>query len=282
MGSKNTGFTLIELVAVILVLGIVGVGTGSFVSSSMQVYIDVVTRDKLLTSSRFAIERMARELQAAVPGSVRIGGNASQHCIEFVPALFSTHYTNLPLQPSTDTVVDAVFPVDARGNVYVVQPGTAMVVNPESSADVYNASNNKVQEITQCHDDGDGSCATRDDSDDIIQITVNSAFAGESPDSKLYFVDGSVNYCVLNNTLVRFDNDIGTTQASGSLSYPRLTTNVVNTLSANPSLGASASDPFVYIPATAERDAAVQLRLQVQQDQETLNWHREVRLGYRR
>lgn len=282
MGRKHSGFTLVELVAVILILGVIGAGIGSFVASSMQVYIDVVTRDKLLTSSRFAIERMARELQTAVPGSVRISGNTSQHCLEFVPTLYTTYYINLPLQPSTDAVIDAVFPVDARGNIHVVQPGTAIIVNPETNADVYNASNNKIQEITQCQDDGDGDCATRDDSDEIIQITVNDAFAEESPAAKLYFVNGSVNYCVLDTTLVRFENSIGAVQASGTLGYPRLATHVVNSLSSNPALGASADDPFVYIPATNERDAGVQLRLQLQQHQERLNWHREVRLGYRR
>ncbi|MEC9260142.1 MAG: prepilin-type N-terminal cleavage/methylation domain-containing protein, partial [Pseudomonadota bacterium] len=68
----NRGFTLIELVTVIVILGVASAGIASFVRGSMQTYIDVSTREQLLSESRFAIERLKRELRNAVPNSVRI------------------------------------------------------------------------------------------------------------------------------------------------------------------------------------------------------------------
>ena len=78
---KSQGFSLIELITVIVILGIASAGIASFVRGSMQTYIDVSTREQLVTESRFAIERLKREIANAVPNSVRITGNTNYHCL---------------------------------------------------------------------------------------------------------------------------------------------------------------------------------------------------------
>lgn len=273
------GFTLIELITVIVIFAVVGIGIASFVRGSMQIYLDVNTREALLTESRFAVERMARELRGAVPNSVRITGNASQHCIEFVPAQYSTTYTELPVQPSADREVSLVFPYDIDGNVFNINNADFAIVYPRRSEDVYDPSRNKRQAITRCSDDGDGDCGTRDDSDDIIQIEVDDAFAERSPSSRLYFADGTVNFCVVSGVLVRFNNDIGINQALGTLSSPRLATDVVNVLSGNPAAAPSEDDPFIYYAATLRRNAVVQLRLRFARNGEQVEWHQEVHIA---
>lgn len=278
MRTRQRGFTLLEMVTVILILGAVGLGLSGFTQSAMQVYLDVVTRDQLLAQSRFAVERMARELHSAVPHSVRITGNTSQHCLQFVPELFSTRYTSVPVQPGAGTQADIVFPVDANGNVYPLSRGDTVLVNPGAPADVYDSSNNHIQTVRSCTDDGDGDCATRDDSDDIIQLTVTDAFAADSPTATLYLISNAVSYCVTGNTLVRFVSPITAAQPLGTASQPRLTDKVVNRLSGNPASGSGADDPFVYIPPDAARRGAVQIRLQMGDGEERLNWHREVHL----
>ena len=42
---RSRGFTLIELVTVIVILGVASAGIASFVRGSMQTYIDVSTRE---------------------------------------------------------------------------------------------------------------------------------------------------------------------------------------------------------------------------------------------
>ncbi len=279
MHQQARGFTLVELITVIIILGVVGVGIASFVRGSMQIYLDVNTREALLTESRFAIERMTRELRRAVPNSIRITGDTSQHCIEFVPSQFSTIYTELPVQPSTDTQVSLVFPYDIDGNVFNISDADFAIVYPRRSEDVYDPARNKRQIINSCSDDGDGDCTTRDDSDDIIQIEVDSAFAERSPASRLYFADRAVSFCVLSGVLVRFENDIVVNQAVGSLSSARLATDVINTLSANPASLPQQDDPFTYYAATLQRNAVVQLRLRFARDGEQVEWHQEVHIA---
>ncbi|MGI9285268.1 MAG: prepilin-type N-terminal cleavage/methylation domain-containing protein, partial [Pseudomonadales bacterium] len=42
--GRQAGFTLVELVMVIVLLGVVGVGMSSLISTSVQAYVDVSRR----------------------------------------------------------------------------------------------------------------------------------------------------------------------------------------------------------------------------------------------
>lgn len=67
---RARGFTLIEVVVVIVLLGIVGSMTASIISSSMEGYNNQVRRDRLQSSARLAIERIQREVRHALPNSI--------------------------------------------------------------------------------------------------------------------------------------------------------------------------------------------------------------------
>ena len=91
--ERQSGFTLIELVSVIVILSIIAVIGSSFVASSMQMYQQSQDRAKLINKSRQAIERMTRQIRGAVPHSWRLlnGGN----CIEFLPIASGGNYLDI-------------------------------------------------------------------------------------------------------------------------------------------------------------------------------------------
>jgi prepilin-type N-terminal cleavage/methylation domain-containing protein len=62
-GSK--GFTLIELIVVIIILGVVGVFTFQFLASGVQTYITMQKQKDLLDEGRLCLERMSREIRDA-------------------------------------------------------------------------------------------------------------------------------------------------------------------------------------------------------------------------
>ncbi len=76
MLSHKRGFTLVELVIVLVVLAIVSVGITGFIRSSTQIFIDASERERLLREGSFAVERINREISTALPNSVRLTGNA--------------------------------------------------------------------------------------------------------------------------------------------------------------------------------------------------------------
>lgn len=75
----SRGFTLIEMVITIILLGIVGLFLGNIAGQAMGIYVDTTAREALIQQGRFLTERMSRELREAVPNSV-IVANVSADC----------------------------------------------------------------------------------------------------------------------------------------------------------------------------------------------------------
>ena len=80
--KKTKGFTLIEMITVIVLLGIIAGILTPFISKAMQAYTHSRARASLVDKGRLALERLAREVHQAVPNSLSVlsGGTG----IEFV------------------------------------------------------------------------------------------------------------------------------------------------------------------------------------------------------
>ena len=87
---REYGFTLIELVMVIVILSIVSLVSVRFVQLSMSGAIDTANRQRLGMAAGIISEQLSRELRAALPGSVRTGQDGQ--CIEFFPIQAGSAY----------------------------------------------------------------------------------------------------------------------------------------------------------------------------------------------
>jgi len=77
---QQKGFTLVELIMVIVLLGIVATISTQFVGYSVQGAIDVSDRQQKALKAVVLSERISRELRQAIPGSLEVEGN----CLRFV------------------------------------------------------------------------------------------------------------------------------------------------------------------------------------------------------
>ena len=113
------GFTLLEAVLVIVLTGVVAAMVGVFIRAPIDSYVDQARRAELTDTADTALRRMARELPAALPNSVRVaaGGKA----LEFIPVVDAGRYRAAPAADGSGDFLDVDSASD--GSFEVIGPG---------------------------------------------------------------------------------------------------------------------------------------------------------------
>ncbi|MBA3023363.1 MAG: prepilin-type N-terminal cleavage/methylation domain-containing protein [Gammaproteobacteria bacterium] len=83
--SIQQGFTLIEMIVVIVITGIIAGIVAIFIQAPVQGYVDSARRADLTDIADTAVRRVARDVRMAVPNSVRLSGACPACAIEYIP-----------------------------------------------------------------------------------------------------------------------------------------------------------------------------------------------------
>jgi len=86
--SRQKGFTLVEMIMVIVITGIIGGMVAIFLNAPIRQYMDVARRAEMTDIADTALRRINRDLRLALPNSVRVTGacGGGDACfIEFLP-----------------------------------------------------------------------------------------------------------------------------------------------------------------------------------------------------
>lgn len=252
--GTSQGFTLIEMILVIVLLGILSVGISGFIKFGTQIYVDVTDRDELVASARYAVERLNRELRFALPNSVRTKQVNTDFCIEFYPILTSAIYADIPVPPESarTTITFAyndVFPNTGKTMKAVVYPLTA---------DELYGNSDRIHAIT-------GSNAN---TNNIWEMTFPNAirFKEHSPTKRIFVVNTPVSYCVnTNGQLKRFEvnefNEYG-----------------VGILMAENIILAAGDLPFKVNNASLYRNSSILIKLMFSKNNELITFNNEVQV----
>ncbi|WP_171341602.1 PilW family protein [Vibrio coralliilyticus] len=187
------GFTLIEMVVSITLLGIVGLFVGEVVRQSLVLYSDSSNREALIQQGRFATERLRREIREAIPNSVVVANS----CIEILPITNSAIYMDLPTALSVSSSI-RVLPV-----VKSIAAGERIVVYPTDSAELredVDGSGQTAQVSTTVDFAASGAMTSMVD----VDLTVSTGFTTLSPADRLYFYREPVAFCLVGNELLRY------------------------------------------------------------------------------
>jgi MSHA biogenesis protein MshO len=127
--QKQCGFTLIEMITVIVLLGIIAGILTPFIGRAISAYSDSRARADLVAKGRLALERIAREVRHAVPNSVSVlaGGSGIEFARSRTGGRYVEQFDNFGSEFSR---TNYRFRRNAnRSNLYVVGTGLSLQAN---------------------------------------------------------------------------------------------------------------------------------------------------------
>ncbi len=89
---KQAGFSLFELILVIVLIGIMATGAGMLITSPIDAYSDQVRRQLLVDQAEMALRQIARDVRLALPNSVRTTPVGAGWALEMVNTTDGARY----------------------------------------------------------------------------------------------------------------------------------------------------------------------------------------------
>lgn len=125
---RQQGFTLLELIMVLVMLGAVSSMVAVFIRSPVDAYLDGNRRAALSDAADTALRRMSRELRQALPNSIR---SPSANCIEFIPTRTGARYRANDLVEGDGSALDFSA---ADGRLNILAPNSAWTADQQVRA----------------------------------------------------------------------------------------------------------------------------------------------------
>jgi len=243
---QASGFTLIEMVITIVIVGILGVGIANFIGRSVQGMADTAERQQLATIGWVVSEKISRELRNALPNSIRT--HVAGTCLEFVPTVAGSDYLTVPTLTAASSFEAVPFPDYAAADVNTAQDRIA--VYPNTVSGLYSLPNPGMisGKLSQLSAGTTVNAIT-------VELAASHRFLTDSPTRRFYVVQDPVMYCFSSGTLFRYNAyGFSTTPLTAGVSNQTVIGNRIS------------SGTFAYSPSTLSRSGIVTISFRVQGD----------------
>jgi MSHA biogenesis protein MshO len=277
INANQRGFTLVEAILVIVITGILSAMVAVFIRAPIEGYIDTVARAELTDAGDTALRRMARDVQAALPNSLRAAVGGSPACFEFLPAVGGGRYRVAQSSvPDRDVLnfaaADDAFDVLASTSL----PPPGGYATPHHVV-IYNLGIPGADAYTNVNRAAIAAASTFA----TITLTPPKQFPFQSPGNRFHVIPNfSVVYSCAGGALRRSTRPLAVAATGPMAACPPAGTAGESVLVGNVNCGLSA---FNYIQAASQRNGLLTMTLVLNQPgargDETIQLYQEVHVN---
>lgn len=272
--SHHNGFTLIELITVMVLIGALVAVSAIFIVEPFRAADDMRRRAELVDEAQLIIERMSREIRTALPNSVRTNSAGGRTGLEFVTTRTGGRYRRLPAgggagdtlnrTQSSDTF-DVLGGLPDSGDVMTGPGGIDCAAGTGDCISIYNTGQTNFNVY-----DGDNLAK-------VASVTANSlgydnggtapAFRQHSPQQRFFVIDDVVSF-ICDAATSSLQRHSGYGLDAGQNLSPGGTTGLMG----RDVTGCN----FSYVQGTSSRAGLVTIDITISRDGETVSLFHQV------
>jgi MSHA biogenesis protein MshO len=274
--ARIKGFTLVEMVLVIVLLGIVAGILAPVITQNVTAYHDTEVRTELVAKGRLALERMARVIRTAVPNSIEVVTDPSgNQGVQFL----STRAAGRVVAIGEDfgSGASKAFKANSRrfkhgvvrSELYIVNDGIAALANDHIIIGNHTASELRSgTTIVALYAIANTVAATDGTTNGLILQFSNHTFPNDTPSRSFQIADSTHEIGFLNNS-IRWRRATGLTDYDTDGDWGSTDPIVVDTVQ---------SVSFAYDPGSTSSSGVVRISLTLNDGNETIDLYQEVRV----
>lgn len=269
--AAQAGFTLIEIVVTMLISVILALGIVTFISDTVDGVLASGNRNKLTSSGRTVVDRLALELHNAVPNSIRAttADADGDQCLEFIPFEAATNYVDPPF---TGGGGDEFEVIDFNPALTYASPaGVQAVIYPDDTDELYTGGSPGPRALVDAITDTGGA-----DGKVMVYLDSTHRFSRRSPVDRIYIAMQPVSFCLEDNNLYRYQNyDFQATQCDPDTASC-LPTSVPDRQLISDTIDNTGLAAFSILPATLRRNAIISMTLNFTSEGDVVQLKHEV------